>query len=219
MNFLSGIIERVIPQESPERWAYSITEDMYHPVVVKLLHGDSTDFKNSIKEIVPYVYEFPLFSEKYCDWLIEYANEKKKWKIYAKDRRYGRTQVTLKRLNPWIYNYHKQTVWKVVSIMTYGLFQFVPKTLVSSFLIKYSMGMPDKYKGMGLHHDTDSLLSMTINLNDGYNGGGLSFVRYPDQVVLGQKGWGVLFAGNPIMAHQAHPITSGERYVCVYWIS
>ncbi|MDE3061035.1 MAG: 2OG-Fe(II) oxygenase, partial [Pseudomonadota bacterium] len=56
-------------------------------------------------------------------------------------------------------------------------------------------------------------LAMTVNLNDDYEGGGLSFPEYGSDVFRPTAGGAVVFPCS--MSHEARPVTAGERIVLV----
>jgi len=212
-KFITWVIDHafgILPDEKPELWKWAFTYDLLHD------NWNSPDFANEIKEPIPHVFTFPMLSEEYCDWLVQYADEQNKWSFNKKDE-YAGWEVDLYKLNPAIDAYHKHKIIMdgLTHYIFHGLFQWIPECVEKCFIIKYE---PDRYPSMDQHHDEYSLISMSINLNDGYEGGELSFVRNPEDPITIPKGHGVLFAGNPMMSHQAHPVTEGNRYVLVYWV-
>jgi len=73
-----------------------------------------------------------------------------------------------------------------------------------------------KYKKgafIGPHTDIDKFIrgSLSIQLNDGYEGGDLKFFGQVNKKL--QKGEGLIFPAEPIWIHETEPVTEGERYV------
>ena len=199
-----------VPMMEPDIWMHTFTDNAFHPAVV----GDG--FEEAVQEPIPYVFMFPVFSEAYCDWLIAFAESRNKWRFNDYDP-YTAWETDLKRLSRWTWAAHKRQVFpNVLSAMTEGMFGYQLTELVNSFLIKYE---PTHCDSMGMHYDEDSLFSVSINLNDGFDGGHMTFLRYQNYRICPPKGWGVLFAGTPMMMHEAHPVRTGTRYVMVYWVS
>ncbi len=225
MSKLRGNIIKVVgkwlPQVSPDAWDWKPTTEMLHPDWKGMLNKSGVLYEGSnlltqLQEPLPHTFFVPLFSDEYCDWLIQKANESDKWCFDNKDG-YAAFETPLKKMNPWINSYHEDFVclW-VLNSLYRGLFGYAAEKVIKCFLIKYTT--QTGYRSMDMHHDKNSLLSVSVNLNDGFEGGGMSFVRHPEQEVFIPKGHALLFSGNPITAHRANPVTKGERYTLVYWI-
>ncbi len=58
--------------------------------------------------------------------------------------------------------------------------------------------------------------AITVNLNEGYEGGGLMFPEYGDQVYSTGTGGAILFSCS--LLHQAPPVTRGRRYVALSFL-
>ncbi len=219
MNPLAKLIERFIPPEPPGRWKYRPTWEMLHPAILESIDANGeiqndSPFVQSIETPVPYCHTFPLFSEEYCDFLIEVAEKRGKWQFDKRDD-YTAWEQNLNYF-PWLYGYHRAFVlFEVLNPIIAGIYKgWAARGLHRAFFIKYEKPI---CTNMEAHHDHESLVSISINLNDEFDGGGLRFSRYPEIEVVGRKGWAVMFSGNPVMRHEALPITDGLRYVLVYW--
>lgn len=73
----------------------------------------------------------------------------------------------------------------------------------------------------GKHRDTiDPHLhrryALTLVLNDDFEGGGISFPEYTDEVVEVPRNWAVVFPGS--LYHQVHNIGVGRRYVLISFL-
>lgn len=223
MNISKWLVDKFIPKGIPEVWGYKATKEIFHPILLESIDSrgiilEGSPFLKAIEEPIPYCFTFPLFSERYCSWLIEQAEKKDNWGFSNYDKSFGAYEQNLKEFNSFIYRYHKQAVcFTIINNVMSGLFEGYRATdLVNAFFIKYEVGICTK---MDSHHDEDSLISVSINLDDDFEGSGLKFSRWPDITIKGRVGWPVMFAGNPIMTHQAKPLLSGKRFVLVYWMS
>ena len=58
-------------------------------------------------------------------------------------------------------------------------------------------------------------LSMTIVLNNDYEGGEFQFFNYKDQLIKEKKGTVIVFPS--YMVHRVRPVTKGTRYSLVVW--
>lgn len=68
------------------------------------------------------------------------------------------------------------------------------------------------------HKVIDRDLSMLIYLNDGYEGGELTFNKF-DYIIRPRAAAAVLFPSDHRYLHQAHIVTKGVRYAMVSWAS
>jgi len=68
------------------------------------------------------------------------------------------------------------------------------------------------------HKVIDRDLSMLIYLNDGYEGGELTFNNF-DYIIRPRAAAAVLFPSDHRYLHQAHVVTKGVRYAMVSWAS
>lgn len=208
--------------KTPEEiWAYKATSEMFHPVLWEslthdLLIKEDAPVISYIEEPVAGCFVFPLFSERYCKYLMDRGDKNGKWGITESDP-YTAFEIDMNRLSPMLFNYHKDVIcMKVINAVLSGLFNgYVTTHVQNAFLIKYTL---DTCRKMDYHHDENSLVSVSINLNNKFKGGGISFIRHPEEVVCPKAGWATMFAGNPFATHRALPITEGNRYTLVYWL-
>lgn len=82
------------------------------------------------------------------------------------------------------------------------------------FVLKYS---PDVQPSLDPHHDA-SMISMTIVLNEGYEGGQLTFPRQHWDSRSVKPGMMVVFPGRVTHVHWVLPVTSGTRYSVAAWV-
>lgn len=71
----------------------------------------------------------------------------------------------------------------------------------------------DKFKGSRELEQTYRQLSFTINLNDGFEGGGIYFPEFNHKSYVVPKGAACVFPSQ--LLHGVYPVTSGERYILV----
>ena len=202
-------------------WKFTHTKDMFHPVLAESLDDnfriiEGSEFPTHIEEVVSGCFVFPLFSKKYCDFLCSSGDANGRWGKVTGDP-YTAFEISLFKLSPSIYKYHRDIVCMTVlnNVLAGLLNGYNSKILQNSFIIKYTL---ETCKKMDMHYDQKSLVSLSVNLNDGYDGGGLSFVREPTEIVNPKTGYAAMFAGNPFSSHKALPITTGNRFVLVYWM-
>lgn len=216
-----GLVDRWLPTEIPEVWNWKSTPEILRPDWRGVFNEfgqvqEDSHILARLEEPLPHTFSIPLLSYQYCDWLVDQANESNKWCFDNKDG-YAAFEIPLKKMNPWINSYHEDFICKwVLNSLYMGLFGYRIQSVSKCFLIKYTTQVG--YRSMDMHHDGNSLLSVSISLNSDFEGGGMTFVRNPDQEVHIPMGHALLFSGNPITAHRANPVTKGEKYSLVYWM-
>jgi len=121
--------------------------------------------------------------------------------------------------NGWLYlsAYEMQTTELPVHIqdlINKVVEKFGDFKLNQSFIIKYNKNL---ISNMPCHYD-GSYLSLPINLNNNFTGGGtnLPFLKYKYTPQDYPRGCGLLFRANTIKSwHEALPVIEGDRYVLV----
>jgi hypothetical protein len=161
------------------------------------------------------VYEFPLFTKKFCDEIIAMTEELDNW-TYSRHEFYPTTDVLLQDIGMnEIYDRVINEVIRPMCIHLWILQGKAWKKLNSeNFLARY---LPDAQSHLSLHHD-HSHLSLVVKLNDEFDGGGTYFPKYnllsnPERV-----GTATIHPGQITHRHGARPIYSGRRYIIVSFI-
>ena len=158
------------------------------------------------------VYEFPLFTEKFCKEAVALSEALDKWTI---DRHefYPTNDVLLKDIN--LQDAYHQVLKEVVYPLCIHLWTLEGKgwdnMFSENFLARYTT---DRQSHLSLHHDF-SHVTMVVKLNDEFDGGGTWFPKYnllsnPERV-----GVATLHPGMVTHLHGARPIYAGKRYICV----
>lgn len=198
-------------------------KEILAPEFYEFIHNNNVSLFKEIKEGTD-IWQFPFFSEEFCDYLILLAEKDGKWSggIYNNNKIDPRidsvenipTQdIHLKQLgleNFWNYvvnNYFKK-------IMSH-LYHYLTKNYNISFIVKYNIET-DGQKGLQAHHDS-SAYTTNIALNDDteYTGGGVKFLTKNITVFNKKKGHMILHPGRITHYHEAISILSGKRYVLV----
>ena len=158
------------------------------------------------------VYEFPLFTEKFCKEAVALSEALDKWTI---DRHefYPTNDVLLQDIG--LQDAYHQVLKEVVYPLCIHLWTLEGKGWDSmfseNFLARYTT---DRQSHLSLHHDF-SHITMVVKLNDEFDGGGTWFPKYnllsnPERV-----GVATLHPGMVTHLHGARPIYAGKRYICV----
>jgi hypothetical protein len=170
------------------------------------------------------IYEFPLFTEEYCQMLTEEVNEWGNWKgLYHPDKpegdkHYATTDVYIGELQynqTDLFREHVDKIHRFVSPIIRNLWDWTPGWFHPSFVARYEYGT--QQTALEAHSDA-SIVTVSVQLDDGYTGGGTFFV---DQEYVTQKrvGWCQIHPGRLTHRHGAMPITSGKRHLLVTWLT
>ena len=158
------------------------------------------------------IYEFPLFTEKFCKEAVALAEVLDKWTL---DRHefYPTNDVLLPEIGlDHIYNRVLREVVYPICIHLWHLEGQGWSTMFSeNFMARYTT---DRQSHLSLHHDF-SHVTMVVKLNDEFEGGGTWFPKYKTLSNPRKIGTATLHPGMVTHLHGARPITAGKRYICV----
>ena len=161
------------------------------------------------------VYEFSLFTPKFCKEAIALAESKDKW---TQDRHefYPTNDVLLPELGlNDIYNKVLDEVVRPLSIHLWNLEGTSwDKFSNENFMARYTT---NRQSHLSLHHDR-SHLTLVIKMNDEFSGGGTWFPKYQKLINPEAVGTAALHPGMVTHRHGARPITAGKRYIIVSFI-
>lgn len=161
------------------------------------------------------VYEFPLFTKKFCNEIIAMGEELDNW-TYERHKYYPTTDVLLEDIGMnVIYNKVLNEIVRPLCIYIWTLEGIGWDRIVSeNFLVKY---LPDAQSHLAIHHD-HSHLSLVVKLNDEFDGGGTYFPKYNLLSNPERAGTATIHPGQITHRHGARPIHSGRRYITVSFI-
>lgn len=167
-----------------------------------------------VKAPAPGIRTIPLFTPEWCNALTWFSDLVGDYQPDPKDPYGGKeldTMCVLQLHNVLEEVFHRYMV-PLVELCFDG---YVVNKINGSFVLKYSM---ETQQSMGLHFDDQSDVSLTIALNDGFKGGGLSFPRWNWTSKGVAPGTAILFPGRVTHRHEGLQITEGERYALVLWL-
>lgn len=161
------------------------------------------------------IYEFPLFTQLFCDELIAMAEAENKW-TEGRHEFYPTNDVLLNELG--LGSIYKRVIREIVTPLATHIWKLEGAWLANpteeTFMIKYSM---DKQGHLSLHHD-HSYFTCGVRLNDEFEGGGTYFPKYGVCVTPKRNGNAFLHPGAITHKHGARPIHAGIRYIIVSFI-
>jgi len=158
------------------------------------------------------IYEFPLFTEKFCKEAIALAETLDRW---TQDRHefYPTNDVLLPELG--LDHIYMRVLREVVYPICIHLWQLEGRGWDSmfseNFMARYTT---DRQSHLSLHHDF-SHVTMVVKLNDEFEGGGTWFPKYKTLSNPAKVGTATLHPGMITHLHGARPISAGKRYICV----
>lgn len=161
------------------------------------------------------IYEFPLFTEKFCREAINLAESKNEW---TEDRHeyFPTNDVLLENIG--LQNIYMRVIREIVSPLCIHLWKLSGKgwpTMTSeNFMARYTTV---KQSHLSLHHDASDI-TMVLKLNDEFDGGGTWFPRSKILSNPERVGTATLHPGGVTHLHGARPIYSGKRYVLISFI-
>jgi hypothetical protein len=175
-----------------------------------------------IKEALPYLYEFPFVTEKFCDHMIDEMEYNDNWSgggnKSAYDERLGGQEnhptVDIHMNQIGFEEQWKQIllryIQKIIDIVYPGTYT---KGFNIAFVVKYEIGNQEYLRP---HHDASSY-SVVLALNQfdkDYEGGGTHFIK-DDYTHKTNKGSATIHPGRVTHYHAGKTVTKGKRYILV----
>ena len=161
------------------------------------------------------IFEFPLFTQLFCDELIAMAEAENKW-TEGRHEFYPTNDVLLQELG--LGDIYKRVIREIITPLATHIWKLEGAWLANptdeTFMIKYSM---DKQGHLSLHHD-HSYFTCGVKLNDEFDGGGTYFPKYGVCLTPKRNGNAFLHPGAITHKHGARPIHAGLRYIIVSFI-
>lgn len=227
-NQLFGYIEESDITRDYANLTPFVEETALHPDFLAFLEAvqNDTEIKTNIfKELGPDIWQFPFFTEEFCDHLIEMAEKKNEWSggVYTKkdqiDERIGGVEnfptqdIHLKQLG-----LHEFWLNRVVNVyfkaVLNHLYKYKTMGYNIAFVVKYN---EDGQTKLDPHHDSSSYTT-NIALNTygiDYTGGGCNFIHKNIECIGNLKGHLIMHPGRITHYHEAYPVKTGTRYILV----
>lgn len=187
---------------------------------------DGVNAKTEIFKLLgPDIWQFPIFTEEFCDHLVSIAEKKNEWSAgaYTKegqiDERIGAVEnhptqdihMTQLGLHDFWLNRVVNVYFKTV--LNY-LYNYKTHGYNIAFIVKYS---EDGQTKLDPHHDA-SAYTTNIALNTygtDYTGGGCNFIHKKIECIGNLKGHLIMHPGRITHYHEAYPVKTGTRYILV----
>jgi procollagen-lysine,2-oxoglutarate 5-dioxygenase len=171
------------------------------------------DISESVREVCTDVLAVQFLSPAYCQTLITILEDAADFRCNPDDA-FTAPEIQLRNISLQIERSFEQSVIRHLAPIMSAKWTVLPASIHPPFIIRYSI---ETQVSMKRHHDMHSDVSISINLNDGFEGGGLYFPRQAYCTNSLPVGTAVLFPGRVTHLHEALRITSGKRYVLTAW--
>ena len=177
--------------------------------------------KDTRVEIFRDVWKIPMFTKKFCEEIINVANNNGNWSNGGTshyDKRIGAKEnhptqdIHLKQIG-------LEDMWKFIlnnyiATIVWNEYNYHTNSLNIAFIARYSI---HGQHALRPHHDSSSY-TVNVCLNNKFEGGGCHFLRRDELVEHKDIGNLIIHPGRMTHYHQGLPITSGMRYVLVAFI-
>ena len=178
-------------------------------------HIRKGQYRLMVDEIGPNIIEFPLFTEKFCNEIIQLA-EQNEW-ITDRHTFYPTTDQTMESLD--IQKIYQRVLEEFVYPIWVWYWELAGEewnTLNSeNFIAKYDT---QNQGSLNLHHDS-SLITLNVRLNDDFKGGGTYLPKYKLTTQPKKIGNAMAHPGKITHLHGGRPVEEGTRYILVTFTS
>lgn len=168
-----------------------------------------------IEEPANDIISFPFLTPEYCKNLIDVCEAIGKFDHRPGDA-YPAPEIDLKDLSPYANTAHINMIEKHILPIATSVWHFPVVWLSSAFVVKHSedgqLGNP------GWHHDGLAEVTLSVQLNDDFEQGGVYFDRQGFKAGDLPIGHAILFPARVTHRHTALNITKGTRYSLTYWM-
>jgi hypothetical protein len=162
------------------------------------------------------LFEFPLFNEDFCTWIIVEAERQSHW-IHNRHQNYPAVDFELSAMG-WVGEHYTRVLQDYVAPIAKKIWglegDWVDKPYCENFMIRYR---PEDQSSLYLHHDF-SHYTVGVRLNGEFEGGGTYFQRLGKTLTPVRNGNAFLHPGMITHRHGARPIFSGKRYILVSFV-
>ena len=164
-----------------------------------------------VDELGHNIIEFPLFTDKFCNEIIELA-ESQSW-VTDRHEYYPTTDQTMESLG--MQDIYQAVLERIVYPIWVWYWELEGnnwyKLTSENFIAKYDT----KNQGsLNLHHD-NSLITLNVRLNDEFKGGGTYLPKYKLTTQPRKKGNAIAHPGMITHKHGGRPVEEGTRYILV----
>lgn len=173
------------------------------------------DYELMTDELGPNIIEFPLFTDRFCEELIQLAESKGEWTM-GRHEFYPTNDMLMETLG--MKDIYTRVIREYVAPLATWYFTLEGQgwdvVEDETFIIRYK---PDLQGQLSVHHDHSSY-TIGVKLNDEFEGGGTYFPKYGVNAIPKRNGNAFLHPGMITHRHGGRPVYSGTRYIAVSFI-
>ena len=171
-----------------------------------------------VEQAGPDIYVMPIWTEEYCAYVIDQAEKHHDFVSgagYAGTGENPKIRTTDMKLSvlPEVFKGYLGTYQGMLRQIIKKVW-LVTVDHADAFITRYTM---DTQTRLLPHMDHSSIVSMTIKLNQDYEGGHLRFVRQNLVSAKVPVGYICFFPGGCTHVHEVMPLKSGRRYAITFW--
>ena len=193
------------------------------PEIIKFHEGDGTQelkipLQEYIKEELPDVYSVPLFTEKFCDMMLDEVKNMEQYLGFSEnsdeDELRQIPEITLQDNVPQLSSNLHSVVLNHMNPLFTAVWQRYSLKINSIQLANYNLAKREQGEW---HHDASADISVVVPLNTGdYKGGGTEF--HGKGVVPPLPRGHALFFPSFTHMHRGLKVGKGDRYLLVFWL-
>lgn len=172
------------------------------------------DFSSVVREIGADILAVPFLEESFCRRFVRFLDLLDAFTIGTHKDAFAAPELKIRDLSPLAERMIIRSITLHLAPIMYAHWRILPSLVHPPFAIRYTL---ETQVGMDSHHDRHADVSISVNLNDGFAGGGLAFPRQNCTTKGLTIGTAVMFPGRVTHLHQGVPITEGQRYVLTVW--
>lgn len=226
-GFLLSVSDKYKMKQHPSLFCFEENRQLwekYYLDPIFLQHYHNTISTLPFSEPIPFLFQFPLFNERFCQHLIEEMEFYGKWSGGThNDIRLAGGHENVPTRDIHLYQIGFGDIWKQFvkeyiypwARVCFPGIQFKGTNI--DFVVKYTtQGQPS----LKPHHDSSSY-SINIALNQrciDFQGGGTKFIKSGYHHTTQKKGWCLMHPGRVTHYHEGVGITSGTRYILVSFV-
>ena len=168
-------------------------------------------------EHLPEVFSVPLFSENYCELMLDEIENIKSKSLF----KVNKAEEKSVQIEEFVFSDHAPGWYDVMFQLIYAkvntIFEALFHRKVNTGIIQLANYNPKEVTSTEWHHDGTADITMVVPLNtNGYEGGGTEFWRKGVVDPL-PNGSALIFPTFSNM-HRGLPLKSGDRYLFVFWL-
>ena len=193
------------------------------PEIIKFHEGDGTQelkipLQEYIKEELPDVYSVPLFTEKFCDMMLDEVKNMEQYLGFSEnsdeDELRQIPEITLQDNVPQLSSNLHSVVLNHMNPLFTAVWQRYSLKINSIQLANYNLAKREQGEW---HHDASADISVVVPLNTGdYKGGGTEF--HGKGVIPPLPRGHALFFPSFTHMHRGLKVGKGDRYLLVFWL-